>query len=396
MAVQREVNGHGRDQASRLGVSLVARTSADPRIPIRGRMTWSLFHSARSFVQRRVRGHRQHELFGVHRAERGGMRHALYWLSPTVGVGSSVSSPALGRKVLFVTVTTELGPSAAAPPPEGDPLFMRAFQNVRETEPWLGELTRLHELMKALEWALTLASHSDPRSLFANEVAGLSWLVRAYRGLQAAANLTVMGFYTEARAAIRAVYESAGVARMFAHDVPLAEKWLRKQEWVPDQSSRQFAAAMAGGDEDAKIPHQTYYNRGSASAHPAAVTSLPDLLDPNGLIKMKLYPASDHAQFVALANELTMEALFVAFCLRNALADPELLPPGWHQTIARHARELSGEPMQHLDDDWAERQRRYEAMHQHVRPEAEIDEFLRSHPNSVDNVMGRTDGTSAP
>lgn len=277
------------------------------------------------------------------------------------------------------------------PPPGPDPLFKGATLTRYATEPLLGELSNLFEVMMALDWGLNLASRSDPRSLFANEVAGLACLVRAFRGIQAATNLATMGFYTEARAAVRAVYESAGVARMFAHDTALADKWLTKDEWVPDRKSRAFAVALAGGDDEAKIPHQQYYRRASASAHPAAITSISDVISPDGSIVLNLYPTFEPSTFKSLAEELTAEALFVAFCLRNALVDRDVLPPAWHETIIKMTRKFSGEPMLHLEEDWDERQRRFDAIKQHVLPEAEVNEFLRSHPNSYDNVKARAD-----
>jgi hypothetical protein len=286
-------------------------------------------------------------------------------------------------------MTIDQDRGAAASPPQGDRIIISAFENMNATAAFLQELSRLQEVMALLEYALTHASQVDPRALFANEVGALSGLVRAYQGLQAAANLAVFGFYTEARAGIRGVYESAGLARMLAHDAELAEDWFRKAVWVPDRQSREFAAAMAGGDEDAKIPHRQYYKYASASAHPSAMTTLPYLLDSDGSINIKLYPRFHHEQFVGLANELTAEAIFVGYCLRNALSHPDALPPEWHKSLAQHAREFSGEPMKHLDDDWVERERQHEEIQQHVRPVEEINDFLRAHPNSIDNVRSR-------
>jgi len=243
--------------------------------------------------------------------------------------------------------------------------------------------------MSLIEFGLNRASEADKQALFSNVVAGLSGLIRASQGLQAAAMLAVFGFYTEARATIRGVYESAGVARMLAHDPEVSEKWMRKNEWIPDRRSREFAAAMAGGDEDAKIPHQEYYKRASASAHPSALTTLPYMFDSNGNIRAMLYPEFNADLFISLSNEITVEALFVAYCFKNALADPDMMPPDWYRALAQHAREFSGLPLDHLEDDWEERERRFRSLHSQVRPAEEIDDFLRAHPNSAYNLKQR-------
>lgn len=292
-------------------------------------------------------------------------------------------------------MTTPPGDAHARGP--DDRLFFTGYENLKLTAPLFQEyLTPLHDAMMLLESAVVFVSHTDggasqPQARFANNVAALSGLIRAYQGLQAATHLAVLGYYTESRATIRGVYESAGIARMLAHDLPQAEKWIRKDTYVPDRHSREFAAVLNGGDPDAKIPHQRYYAQASASAHPSALTTLPYLLDPEGVWRPRLYPVFDAEQFKAVAFELTAEVLFVCFCLRNALADHSLLEPRWHRTLADTARTFSGMPMEHLDDNWEARERLHEGLKQHVRPQAEVNDFLREHPNSYDNVRARTE-----
>jgi hypothetical protein len=141
--------------------------------------------------------------------------------------------------------------------------------------------------------------------------------------------------------------------------------------------------------EDAKIPHQEYYKRASASAHPSALTTLPYMFDSNGNIRAMLYPEFNADLFISLSNEITVEALFVAYCFKNALADPDMMPPDWYRALAQHAREFSGLPLEHLEDDWEERERRFRSLHSQVRPAEEIDNFLRAHPNSAYNLKQR-------
>lgn len=286
--------------------------------------------------------------------------------------------------------TDNAGDSSADYVPPSRDRVLYSLRNLELSAPYVAEsFDRLHSVMALIEHVLVEAGKGDPRAWLSNDVAALSGLVRAYQGLQAAANLAVMGFYTEARATIRGVYESAGVARMLGHNADLADKWLRKNEWVPDRTSREFAAAMAGGDEEAKIPHQQFYKQSSASAHPSALTTIPYMFDPDGSIRLKLYPEFDAEKIVSLGRELTAEALFVAYCTRNALADPNVLSPEWHRQLATHAREFTGAALDHLDDDWEQRQKAHDDIQQFVRPAEEVDEFLKGHPNSLHNIKKR-------
>ncbi|MDV6209308.1 hypothetical protein R3Q08_13790 [Rhodococcus erythropolis] len=252
------------------------------------------------------------------------------------------------------------------------------------------EWQMLDRVMGIIEHGLRFASNAiDLRAAFANEVAALCCLIRAYQGLQSGAQLAATGFYTDARAVIRGAYESGGLSRMLAHDVPLAERWLRKAEWVPDRASRDFAVALSGGDEEAKIPYQQYYKHASAYAHPSAKSSLPFLFTPDAEFRPRPYPVFDEDELRAVVYELTAEAIFVAYCFRNAMANDEIMDPRWHQDLADVARAFTGGPMEHLEADWEAKQRNYEDFQTFVRPAEEIDEFLRGHPNAVNNVIAR-------
>jgi hypothetical protein len=266
----------------------------------------------------------------------------------------------------------------------GDRIF-GALTNADRSRPFMKDMFgRLQSIMELIGYGLRLATdNSDPRNMFANDLAALSSLIRAYHGIQAGANLAILGFPNECRIIMRSNYESAGLARMLAHNAERAEKWMRKLEWVPDKIAREFAVDMAGGDETARLPHDEFYKHFSAATHPSAITTLPYLLSPGGEFEPRLEPKFDQGSLHVAADELTAQALFVAYCFRNSLADQDVMPPGWHAELARHAREFSGMELEHLDFDWISRERRHNSFVSQIRPIEEIDGFLRAHPNSV-------------
>lgn len=100
----------------------------------------------------------------------------------------------------------------------------------------------LHQALGLVEEFLISASDPDEQHWFPNNMSALACLTRAFQGLQASAVLCVMGFYIEARAQLRVVYEAAGLARALAHKPDDAGKWLHDGHWKSDGWSRKFAA----------------------------------------------------------------------------------------------------------------------------------------------------------
>jgi hypothetical protein len=74
-------------------------------------------------------------------------------------------------------------------------------------------------VLKLLDAALGAAYGSPPEHWFPNNIAATALQTRAFNGLQAAAHLCALGFYSEARGTLRGVYEAAGLARTLAKRV---------------------------------------------------------------------------------------------------------------------------------------------------------------------------------
>lgn len=257
----------------------------------------------------------------------------------------------------------------------------------------------LDRAMTFTEYVLTEVAKTTPtEQLFPNNLAALSTLFRAYQSIQAATCLTVLGFTTEARTVARSAYESMSLSRTMAKDVPLAESWLLKNVKVPNRVARDYSAALHGGDEDAKIPYAQYYRNASSYAHPSALASLPFLLDLDGdvvIVNGKCYPSIDTEIVDGMLQELIAESICLAYSVRNALADPDVLEPEWHTDLASLAREFTGDPMEHLDDDWEARRRRHEKL-QGVARTDDLEAELRTNPRSVDNLLGHAHHENRP
>lgn len=258
------------------------------------------------------------------------------------------------------------------------------------------EFGDLHEVLGLIEYALEGAATPNPDHWFPNNIAAHACLLRAYQGLQAAACLCVLGFYTESLATIRVVYEAAGLARALAHKTEDAEKWLHHDHWKNDGFSRKFAKEMTASSADAGVAYQEFYERASQYAHPMARSVLPFLFGANGdSYGMRLYPELDGDQFKSVAREITVEALFVGFALKNAAAEVEALPPEWLQRLAAAAERITGTPVADARRDWKEFERRHDLLQGKIRHDEDLEEALDSDPDSLRNRKRRHGGESA-
>jgi hypothetical protein len=292
------------------------------------------------------------------------------------------------------------------PPPADGGAFLRyrpftAVRNYPQAERLAAtEFEDLDELMAIIEVALRAAHDPNPEHWFPNNIAAQTLLVRAYQGLQAAANLCAMGFYVEATGLIRTVYESAGLARSLAHSPERAEEWVFAESWVRDKFSRDFAKAMTtpefrkevndfAGTDEHSFAHDVFYDFVSQYSHPLAKSTLQFLFNPGDENEPALYPTVEEKWFKDCALLITATALVVAYALRNAAADFTALPAEWHQRLAAVARKASGLPLSHVETNWEAHQARYEAVREEMRHTDELDGALDSDPVSRRNAMRR-------
>ena len=286
-------------------------------------------------------------------------------------------------------------PRADSPPRVEDPqapnpLLSRslaALNNIGAAMPLVeaGVFGEFEEVLALIDSCLSAAYTSPAHHWFPNNIGAAALTTRAYQGLQAAAVLCTFGFYVDARATLRLVYESAGLARTLAHKLEFAERWLHQGEWFKDNVSRQFM--QAGTDQ--KTSHSDMYKQMSQYAHPLAVSTLGYLFTRDSEYRPSPYPTVDTDSFEECARYITIVALFVAWALRNAAADPATIPGWWHQQLAELAEKITGDPHDHLDKDWAAHQRRHDALIAQVRHSHELDQALDSDPNSTRHALRR-------
>lgn len=277
------------------------------------------------------------------------------------------------------------------PENHADDRVLAGMANLPQAMPLIeSEFNSLHEILGLIEVGLNDASSADREHWFPNNIAALACLVRAYQGLQASACLCVLGFYTESMATMRVVYESAGLARALAHKRQDAEDWFHKGHWKSDGFSRKFQKEMTETSARGGINYQEFYEQASQYAHPMAKSVLPMLFDPkNNHFRPQLYPEFDAEYFHRVSSAITVQAVFVAFTLRNAAAATEVFPASWLKRLNEIAEEVTGQPVADAQRARSDHDRQHEQLINLVKHDDELDAALDSDPNSVRNLRRR-------
>jgi hypothetical protein len=233
-----------------------------------------------------------------------------------------------------------------------------------------------------------------PGQAFANDLGALACLTRCCRDVRASALLAMNGYHTQARALLRCAYEAAGLARVIAKEPELADKWLTKGEWVPDRDVRRFIEEQVL-EEGQPSPYRDYYRLSSAWVHPTARSTVPQVVSATGGVRASLSTQHNRQETETILREIAAEAVFACFAMKRALAGEDVLAPEWHRQLALLAEEVTGEELVHLRQNWAQADLRFEAFQASIISADQLDEFLTQHPNSVDNIRRRAQG-SAP
>jgi hypothetical protein len=219
---------------------------------------------------------------------------------------------------------------------------------------------------------------------FPNDLAASACMNRAFRQLEATTVLLGYGFYAEIRNLLRSVYESVGLGRTLAKEPDMADKWLRKDRWWPDRVVRKWLSETRFVDD--VQPFQNYYKEGSAWAHPTAKSCLPGFEQVGDVLVWDDAPSFDPEVSRQVALEIAATALFASFAFRNAVVDESAIDPEWRRDLYGLAEKIAGEPIAHLERNWEEEQRRYEAIMARVREAEDAEEVLRTHPRSWNNI----------
>jgi hypothetical protein len=254
-------------------------------------------------------------------------------------------------------------------------------------------------LLASISIALDLIAHplsqirlraSEP--LAPNELAAVACLGSAFRGLRASTLLALSGYSTEARTILRRTYEAAALARMLAHEPALAEQWLRKGQWFPDGKVREWFGVQAAPGEE-RTGYQEHYRYSSAFAHPTVRSTFPLLIADGDSIFPALHTLPDPTDALMALREVMAEAVFVCFAVRNAMVDPVLLSPPWHQMLSDLTQAV-GLDLPEVQRHWQETDMSFDKLMESVVPAEKLDDLLRTDPNSYDNVRMRASGAS--
>jgi hypothetical protein len=221
---------------------------------------------------------------------------------------------------------------------------------------------------------------------FENDLSAAVVLARCYRQLTGAWVVTTHGLLGEARNLLRSAYESASLARTLAKDPKLADQWIRDGKWFPDQRVRQWLSDVRRDPPEEILSYRNFYAEASAWAHPTAESCM-------GLISVEkdhfflnptiTFNATACRETVAI---ITGTALFACFAFRNAVVDEQAIPPAWRRDLHELAREISGDPMYHLDRDWEAEQEHYDAVMANLRDRKYLKGQLRTHPRAYNNL----------
>lgn len=224
---------------------------------------------------------------------------------------------------------------------------------------------------------------------FENELAAAVTLARCYRQLQASWVVTSHGFHAEARNLLRAVYESAGLARVLAKDPKLADQWLRDGKWFPDVRVRQWLSDVRRDSAEEVEKYRHFYTEASAWAHPTAESCMVQISVEEDHFHLDPHIKFDETVCKETVALLASTSLFACFAFRNAVVDERAIDPAWRKDLYELAREMSNEPMPHLERDWGAEQVHYDAVMANLRDRRYLKGQLRTHPRAYSNLKPR-------
>ncbi|MEV0536205.1 hypothetical protein [Kitasatospora sp. NPDC050463] len=254
-----------------------------------------------------------------------------------------------------------------------------------ELQSW-PEAEPLRRAFGLMSWAIGAVAKVQSDIAMPNDTAAAAAFGRCFWQLRAALVLAEQGFNSEVRNIIRSVYESAGTGRMLAKEAAQAEQWLRKGEWWPERKVRDWLRTARNESEEGVKIYTNFYRLASAWAHPTAESCMGLMVDDGTTISPMPEIAYNAEASRQAVREITLATVFACFALKNAVVDESVLDPNWRQELSQLARDLSGEPMEHLDRDWQAEQERFKVLLAKVRSADTLDEALRNHPRSFHNL----------
>lgn len=267
-------------------------------------------------------------------------------------------------------------------------------------EDWFTEADNAHlsalpgvatEAREALSLATATAAHlivplarntvpSD--ALFANAVGGLACFSLAHRHIRGCLLLLHFGYYESVAPILRAAYEAAECGQYLSKDPAAADRWVERPSSWPNREVRGRL-----GEVTKRTEYGHFYGVVSALTHPTAKAAMAAVtIDSDHLRAQILRADPDSARVQATALHIAATAVFTCFALINA-AGPDTLEPQWRRGVRDLAQALTdvadlGTDWSHLDEEYGAAQEQWNRIVEHLRPTADLEDALDSHPQS--------------
>lgn len=266
------------------------------------------------------------------------------------------------------------------------------FDHLQHQQEFLQRLSSWPEAMplnhasRLLYWAVCNYASIPSDALLPTNTAGAACFARCFWQLRGALGLAELGFNAEARNLLRSAYESAGLGRILALDEAGADDWFADPKRWPHKRVRRWI------DETQLIPgaagedYAGFYQLASAWAHPSAESCMPALSDDGTTTSPSLTITFDEDASRQAVREITLAIVFTCFAIKNALGSEQVLDPNWFKELGDLARELTGQPMEHLKRDWEKERVRFAAFMDKVHTADQAQEVLANHSRSVRNL----------
>jgi hypothetical protein len=177
-----------------------------------------------------------------------------------------------------------------------------------------------------------------------------------------------------------------GLARVLAKEPKMAEQWLKEGKWFPDKRVRQWLADVRQDPPEQLENWKNFYSEASAWAHPTAESCMAQLkVETDAFVLSPLVKFSS-GECRGTVSLLSSTAVFACFAFRNAVVDERAIDPNWRRDLYDLAREVSDDPMSHLDRDWQAEKEHFDAVMTKLRDRRHLKRELKMNPRAWDNL----------
>lgn len=262
----------------------------------------------------------------------------------------------------------------------------------------IGEFPEIGVALNLTHSALEAAAHIPPDGKFSNVTAPLAAFSRAFHDIQGALTLCERHLYPQALALMRSVYEAASIGRTMAKSsLKIADQWMAG-EWQPDKKARQFVANVMYADaepndrEEAVDAYADSYSLLSQWAHVTTTSALdPYVKESEDGYELLLFPELDEQKLRFTLRTILLQAIFLAYAIRNSAAGLEAWDPAWLQTLDELGERVIGPTAQDLKLDYKEIEKRRQTMVNILRNSSEHKRAMRQDPDSFTNLLRESD-----